>query len=66
MLAQVGAHTLRAGALTPMAKVSVENNALITPRQNSISTISLGDGEQPGVVHAEAAPEELAHAEHLR
>ena len=26
----------------------------------------LHDGEQPGVVHAEAAPEELAHAEHLR
>ena len=39
--------TQRAGALTPMAKVSVENSTLMSPLQNSISTTSFMIGSSP-------------------
>ena len=39
--------TVLAGAFTPMAKVSVENSTLMSPRQNSISTTSFMIGSSP-------------------
>ena len=39
--------TARAGALTPIAKVSVQNRTRISPRQNSISTTSFMMGSRP-------------------
>lgn len=39
--------TVRAGALTPMAKVSVEKSTFMRPRQNSISTTSFMIGSSP-------------------
>ena len=39
--------TVLAGALTPMAKVSVEKSTLMSPRQNSISTTSFMIGSSP-------------------
>jgi len=43
--------TVRAGAFTPMAKVSVENSTLMRPRQNSISTTSFMIGSNPACRH---------------
>lgn len=39
--------TVRAGMLTPMAKVSVANSTLTRPRENSISITSFRMGRMP-------------------
>eukprot|EP01018_Ginkgo_biloba_P007609 Gb_17038 [translate_table: standard] len=39
--------TVLAGAFTPIANVSVENNTLMTPRQKSISMTSFTIGHRP-------------------
>ena len=55
--------TVLAGALTPMAKVSVEKSTLTRPRQNSISTTSFMMGSRPAETTQRSVRPEVLHNE---